>query len=229
MANLDRNFLARPDFVVSTGENGQTITITTAPRKVNVGTFEEEAYNITGWTDINFSYLDTTLLMATMTIKGLSSVNPACTDNPSEYIVEEFGEEGAKYFAGLYNFYKFISNNPVHITKINLRTGNEAVLPQQIVIQHPNIFTGQCDQQIIDVASRKTAYQYQSGIITLDNLDVILSRGSNIKFNCSCNVSDGDHAQGVDTPENQLYIDITIDKYLSLEKALVENIALLDY
>lgn len=226
MANIDRNFLARPDFVVSTGENGQTVTLTVAPKKTSVGGFQEEVWNITGWTDINFQDLDLNLIQF-FGAYGISSINPECKENYSIMLAAEASETVAKQFAAINNFYNFIRQNPVHISRINLRTGNEAVLPQQIVVQYPDIFSGQCTQKIIDVASKKTAYQYQDGVITMDDADVILTRNCNIKFNCSFSVYDSDQSVGVQNPENQLFIDLTIDKYLSLEKALVENLKIM--
>lgn len=229
MANLDLNFLARPDFVVSTGENGQTITLLPTPKKTSVGTFEEEVWNITGWTDINFLSGDISLLVGSDTIAyGLHDINPSVSDNVFDALpMQGVTGETANKIMRIINFVRFIELNPVHVKSLNIRTGNENLLPQQIIIQHPNIFSGYSTQQIIDVASTKTAYQYQNGVITIPDVDIILSRNCNIRFNCSCSVYDGDNQYGVETPENQLYIDFVIDKYLSLEKALMENLKLM--
>lgn len=238
MANLDTNFLARPDFFVSTGENGQTITLTLYPKLQSVGGFQEEAWNLIGWQPLFFCDTNPIVLMLTTASAVASgsvygtpkSVTPAVIDifTENSYIADftNFDPTTINALFSTFTFKDFICKNPIHISKINLRTQNENVLPQQIAVTTPNIFTGQSDRQLIDVASKKTAYQYQNGIITLDNVDLFVGRNSSIVFNGAMQVSNGDQPENV-LPENELYIDITIDKYLSLEKALVENLKLM--
>ena len=230
MANIDRNFLARPDFVVSTGENGLTVTLTLYPRLVSVGNFEEEAWNLNGWQPLFFAGGELLTFMA-LQLNGISclglpkSVTPSVLDYYNENSnIAEVPQTNNVLAPSI--FKDFVSKNPIHISKINLRTQNENVLPQQIVVTTPNVFTGQSDRQIIDVASKKNAYQYQNGIITIDDANLIICRNSSVCFNGAFSVSNGDQSENV-LPENELYIDITIDKYLSLEKALVENLKIM--
>lgn len=227
MAILDRNFLATPDFFVSTGEGGQTITITLYPTLESVGGYEEEHYSLRGWNCLIFQsqyVLDYISSNETRFSVKPRTVTPNCIDNFMlwNFVKIEGSIVDTSWF-GVYNFMDFVEKNPIHISKLNLRAANENVLPQQIVVYTPNLFTGQSDRQIIDVASKKTADQYQNGIITIDNADLIIARNSSIEFVCSMDVDNGDQPEQV-LPENELYIDITIDKYLSLEKALIENL-----
>lgn len=229
MANIDKNFIAKPDFVVSTGEIGKTITLTLYPQLESVGGFQEEVWILKGWKPLYFgeNFMLNVYAQSSLYYSGIAkSVLPLTYDNflgiVDGIVASELPEQAINIFSAI-NFKNFVQQNPVHVKSLNLRTSNENVLPQQIIVETPNLFTGQSNRQVIDVASKKTAYQYQSGIITIDDVDIILARNSSVKFNCSFTVSNDDQAEEV-IPANQLYIDITIDKYLSLEKALIMNL-----
>ena len=239
MANLDTNFLARPDFVVNTGENGQTITLRLLPRFYHTGDETQSLplqYYQNGIAPFSIielcSLQDLVISISALgqdTSIGLLGVSPTVIDNLFSIDVFIGDETQYNYIKGIYNFFNFVSRNPIHIKSINLRAENEQMLPQQIVVLTPNIFTGQSDRQIIDVASRKTSYQYQSGIITIDDADLIICRNSSVAFNSSFNIALDISTQDIwdVINANPIYMDITIDKYFSLEKAFYENLRLL--
>lgn len=113
-------------------------------------------------------------------------------------------------------FKNFIKQNPAHVSKLNVRALRADLLPTSIEILTPNVFSGQWDRQIINVTADSNMYQNQGNIVTITT-DFFLSRDSVVRFN-------GTFAEAANAP---LSIDVTIDKYLSLEKALVENYQLL--
>jgi hypothetical protein len=105
-----------------------------------------------------------------------------------------------------YELATFVRENPMHIVKLNVRSISGA-LPSQIVILTPNIATGTIDKQIIDVTANKSAYQQQTDIITIDGLDIYLSRES--------------YLQLLSVPAaSNIQLDVTYDNYISLEKGL---------
>ena len=218
MANLDRNFIATPSFVVKSEGAGNTITMQAAP--VTSGN------NTTGWEKVNFGFAGVANVY-----NGVVSpynVTPSVANTDDLYSLwgsPADADGGAQSDANLrqarvYNFLNFVHDNPVHVKAMNLRAANEQVLPQQIIIKTPNIFTGQLDRQIIDVASKKTAYQYQNGIITINDCDFYLCRNSIIEFTGAFSVATAN--------AGAFFIDLVIDLYLSLEKGLVENNILLN-
>lgn len=242
MANLDTNFLARPDFFVSTGENGQTITLRLMPKVYHTGD-ETQSEPLQFYQNglAPFSILEMSEIYGLMTafsevggdgFFAFLGTNPATIDYLpllDEMLGLSINNEDGVMLASVYSFCNFVSKNPIHIKSINLRCENEQMLPQQIVVLTPNIFTGQSDRQIIDVASRKTAYQYQNGIITIPDVDLIICRNSTIQFNASFNVPLDSSIQSNSDAilVNPVFMDIVIDKYLSLEKALMENLKLM--
>lgn len=218
MANLDRNFIATPSFVVKSEGAGNTITMQAAPITSST--------NTVGWDKINFGFVGVSA--ATMGLLSPLNVTPsvANTDDLFGLWNSPADTDGGPQSdanlrqARVYNFLNFVHDNPVHVKAMNLRAANEQVLPQQIIIKTPNIFTGQLDRQIVDVASKKTAYQYQNGIITITDCDFYLCRNSIIEFTGAFSVATAS--------AGAFFIDLVIDLYLSLEKGLVENNILLN-
>jgi len=139
--------------------------------------------------------------------QGLTSVAPQCSfTDPSS----------GNTLPGKLFFLAFVRKNPIHVKKMNVRASDYKTLPASIEIQTPNVFTGQMDRQIVNVTADTNMYQNQNNIVTLD-CDIYLCRESIVVFNASFT-----SASAV-----PLFIDITFDKYLSVEKALVENYQLL--
>lgn len=114
-------------------------------------------------------------------------------------------------------FKDFIDKNPAHITRMNIRAADMSALPQNVTIFTPNVFSGQYDKQIINVTADANMYQNQSSIITV-SVDAFISRNCIIEFG-------GQFANP--SAAKDLYVDVTFDKYLSLEKSLYENLQLL--
>lgn len=215
MANLDRNFIATPSFVVKSEGAGNTITMQATPITSST--------NTVGWSKINFGFSG--LIAALNADLSPYNVTPSVGNLDDNYVYTPVNpdvpaDEGNIRQMRVYNFLNFVHDNPVHVKAVNLRAANEQVLPQQIIVKTPNIFTGQLDRQIIDVASKKTAYQYQNGIITITDCDFYLCRNSIIEFTGAFSVATAS--------AGAFFIDLVIDLYLSLEKGLVENNILLN-
>lgn len=117
-------------------------------------------------------------------------------------------------------FCDFIEKNPIHVTKLNVRASDISILPSSLEILTPNIFAGQFDRQIVNIVADTNMYQNQSNIVTL-NCDFYIARNSVLRVDTAFNIkNDGKN-------EPSLVMDMSFDKYLSLEKALVENYELL--
>lgn len=214
---LDSNFLANPGFVIKNEGNGQIITMELAPRTTTNGTTVTQ----NGWADIIF--------MDSVNLQTPYAVSPAVED-------EIYGAGNNPYGgkkAGIARLLNFVTHNPIHIKKINLRASDGNTLPSQIVILTPNPFTGVMDRQIVDVSSRKNAYQFQNDIITLDELDLFVGRDAIIRFTSAftrVNWQEGDPGtldEYTLRSSAPLYVDITVDYYISLEKGLVNNVQLM--
>lgn len=184
---IDKNFLANASFVMKNEGTGSTVTFQVTPVKDNNNHY------------VSWSDLVNEVSSGDRILSGVSSVSPTFGD----------GNDAI-------NWGEFWSRNPFHISKLNLRASKSAVLPTQIIVLTPNVFTGQYDRQILDVSANKSAYQYQNDIITIE-CDLFISRSSKIHFNGAFD----------ETTAPALYIDAAIDKYISLEKGLVENVTLL--
>ena len=216
MANLDRNFIATPSFVVKSEGGGNTITMQAAP--------VTSSTNTVGWQKINFGFLG---LMAACDYSADTfspyDVTPSVANdsdlNGSWYAPMDPDTNSNARQARVYNFLNFVHDNPVHVKAINLRASSDAVIPTQVIIKTPNIFTGQLDRQVIDIASKKTAYQYQNSIITISDVDFYICRNSIIEFTGAFSAA---------SATTSLFVDLVIDLYLSLEKGLVENYLLLN-
>lgn len=137
---------------------------------------------------------------------GLTSVSPG---------VNWTSPDGRQISSKVFLF-GFLRNNPIHAKRMNVRAGKAGLLPSSIEILTPNVFSGVMDRQIVNVTADSNMYQNQANIVTLD-CDVYICRESIIIFNADFNEASA-------TP---LAIDVTFDKYLSVEKALVENYQLL--
>ena len=218
MAIIDTNFVANPGFVIKNEGNGQVITLDLAPTTTTSGTTVTQ----TGWADLIF--------MESVSLQTPYAVSPAVEDTIYGAGNNPYG--GKK--AGIERFLNFVKHNPIHVKKINLRATDPNTLPTQIMVLTPNPFTGVMDRQIIDVSSRKNAYQYQNDIITLDGLDLFIGRDSIVRFASAftrVNWQTGDpgtQAEYTVRSSAPLYVDLTVDYYISLEKGLVQNVQLLN-
>lgn len=225
MAKVDVNLLANPGFVIQNDANGQVITTEMAPLNTPVGGSSyatATSINQTGWADLVFGNYNNAG-------DNPLSVSPAVQDT----INLSGNNQLTGMKAAIQAFHNFITDNPVHVKKVNIRVGNVAVMPSQLIILTPNIFTGIMSRQLIDISAQRNAYQYQNDIITLDNLDLVIGRNSIVRFagNFNVQVWSGTAGQGTPyakTPAHSMFIDWTIDRYLSLEKGLVENVKLLE-
>lgn len=120
---------------------------------------------------------------------------------------------------GIYAFIEMLSENPIHVRKINVRASSPEYLPSTLEILTPSVFNGQYDRQIINIVADTNMYQNQNNIVTIDT-DFYICRNSIIRNDVICSVPTTNLAPA-------LTIDFSFDKYLSLEKALKENYELL--
>lgn len=227
MAKVDTNLLARLGFVMKTDGSGERITLELNPRYTPPTDPGTTPYRQTGWADIDFSVDMPFNSDISLDLPIPANVTPAVSDivrYPDNTVDEIMGTSTVRRWLGVKRFMDFVKRNPIHVTAINLRASSVESIPQQIVILSPDIAGGQMQRQVIDVASRKNAYQYQNDIITIDNLDMYIGRDSIIRF-------EGNFVhnwpQGATSTDIPCFMDLTIDRYISLEKALVENIKLL--
>ena len=205
---LDVNLLASAGFCVKTSGNG---VITT---QLNYS-FSNNDYSVaTGLQDIDFSLSGYLLVMADA-LRSPLDVTPSYDKNG--WVYELLGGGDLNAFRRCINFVEFVRNNPIHVNKINIRSTEPAMLPTQILVETPDVFNGDAARQIVDVASRKNAYQYQNNIITIEGADLLIGRNSNIKFNAAFSMDPHDFY------DNPIFIDWFVDYYISLEKALAEN------
>lgn len=119
--------------------------------------------------------------------------------------------------SGIINFLAFLEKNPIHVSKLNVRASDVKYLPAVLEVLTPNIFSGQYDRQVVNILADSNMYQNQSNIVTLD-VDFFITRTSILRVDSAFNETET-------TPA--LSMDFTFDKYLSLEKAFVENYELL--
>lgn len=206
MAMIDNKFLATPAFVVKSAQ-GQNITLNIA----SYGTGSPKTY--TRYRDL---VIDSSLVLlagADVDDFAIQGITPSVDFQPySESGAILTGDKMAKY-----QFMKFIEQNPVHVSRLNFRASNMAYIPTQVVVSTPNLFAGQVEKQVLNVTADANMYQNQSNIITVD-CDLYICRNSIITFNASFS----------EASAPTLAVDIKIDAYLSLEKAFVENLRLLD-
>lgn len=145
------------------------------------------------------------------------SLQPNLTLSGTKLVGEDEaeGEYDAK-LGGIFFFQGFLGENPIHCTKINVRASDVAALPATLEILTPNTFSGQMDRQIVNILADTNMYQNQASIITL-NCDFFIARNSVLRVDSAFNLA----------AAPTLAFDMTFDKYLSLEKAMVENYSLL--
>lgn len=229
MAYMDSNLIATPGFVVKNNGEGQTLTMQLAPIGANNG----GTYTQTGWRPVLISPFAASAMLIGTADASPYNVTPSVDDiqdvinalDPSGSLLPN-DSKGMRRMR-VASFINFIEENPVHVKAINLRAEVDTVLPSQIIVKTPNLYSGQMDRQVIDVASRKTAYQYQNGIITISDLDLFVCRNSVIIFNGSFTVSETYITDMELFGAKSLYVDLVIDYYISLERGLVNNVALL--
>ena len=129
---------------------------------------------------------------------GITSVNPYA---------------GASASDGVGNFKAWWLNNPFLVTRINVRASSAANLPSQIIVATPDPFSGNVQNQIVDIGANTVSTQFQTTIVTIDNLELFVSRNSTIKV------------EGGSTAASQvLYLDFTIRAFISLEFCLQQSI-----
>lgn len=225
MADVNEKFIANPSFgIQSVGK--QTITVGWRPRYI-IDVEEDksatppvpEAGHYDGFCDwpilgvygaalsggdSRFSPLSVSL-QPEIELKGTKEVGRG--EDAGDYTAE---------LSGIFFFALFLGENPIHCTKLNVRASDVIALPSTLEILTPNSFTGQFDRQIVNILADTNMYQNQNTIVTLD-CDFFISRNSIIRVDST--FSDG----GI----HSLSFDMTFDKYMSLEKAMVENYTLL--
>ena len=198
---VNTNFLAASGWgLANTG--GNAITLQIAPTYT---TDDAGAKTYRGWGDI---MINPAVFDAQNSDDGLQGVTPSVEFTPRLVNGNGTAVGGVKFFRN------FLQKNTVHIVKMNVRASAATVLPTSIVILSPNMWTGQMDRQVVNVTADTTMYQQQDNIVTITGLDVYIGRMSIIRF-------EGTFAESA-TPT--LNIDVTIDRYISVEKALAENI-----
>lgn len=121
---------------------------------------------------------------------------------------------GGSVEAGVVNFKKWWTQNPFLITAINVRASSQAALPSQIIIETPDIYSGNTNTQIVDIGANFNANQYQTNIVTIENLCLFVGRNSTIRP-----VGNATSSTSVN-----LYLDITIRCFISLELALQQAV-----
>lgn len=121
---------------------------------------------------------------------------------------------GGSVDAGVANFKQWWQQNPFLITAMNIRATSQATLPSQIIVETPDIYSGNTQTQIVDIGANFNSNQFQNNIVTIDNLCIFVGRNSTIKPVGNATNS---------TPVN-LYIDCTIRCFISLELALQQAV-----
>lgn len=120
---------------------------------------------------------------------------------------------GENLTVGIQNFKKWWANNPFYVTRFNVRASSTSTLPSQIIVRTPDIFSGNIQTQIIDIGANFVSTQYQSAIVTIDNLEVFVGRDSEIQVVGNTGASAA-----------TLYLDLTIRCFISLEFCLQQSI-----
>lgn len=200
---VDNKFIASPSFVIRSAE-GQNLTLAVRPKQ-NGGNYIKY-YDVV---------LDPTYYALTATDianSGISAVTPSVTTLPDANVATPLNETQQ----AIYNFLNFLALNPAHISRLNFRASALAYVPTQLTICTPNLFTGQVEKQVINVTAAANMYQNQSDIITID-CDAYLCRNSYIQFNAAFSTATAP----------TLNVDVKIDAYLSLEKAIIDNLRIL--
>lgn len=240
--NINRKFLANPGFGIQ-NVGGQTLTMTIAGEvNDNVQTYKKIVFGgifeKLGFIPLKEGMTNLDAFLKSLSISTESKINSAMShdelivwpvkggfsvglDDGLKDITPGVADlSGSTLSAAAFRvaiFKDFIDKNPAHITRMNIRAADMAALPQNVTIYTPNVFSGQYDKQIINVTADANMYQNQSSIITV-SVDAFISRNCIIEF--------GGQFANLNNAKD-LYVDVTFDKYLSLEKALYENLQLL--
>lgn len=224
MTEVNTKFIANPSFMIaSVGK--QTITVAWRPRYI-IDTAEDksatppvaEVGHYDGFCDWPIlgelgSQFGLTEEFSPLSVSLQPSISLRGSKKPG---AEESAGELTLNLSGLFFFSLFLGENPIHCTKINVRADNAIALPSTLEILTPNEFSGQFDRQIVNILADTNMYQNQNTIVTLD-CDFFIARNSILRVDSS--FSDG--------MIHTLAMDMTFDKFLSLEKAMVENYELL--
>lgn len=105
------------------------------------------------------------------------------------------------------DFQDFWKNNPMYISKMNIRCSDATYLPSAIKFITPNVFTGTNDIQMVDVSANLISTQFQQNIVTL-NTDIMLGRTTYVSI------------EGATVATKVLTLDLTITHFSSLEQGL---------
>lgn len=219
MADVNTKFIASPSFMIqSVGK--QTITVQWRPRMeiATVSPFKGKYTGFCDWPILGFTAAtmgssdDQTSRFSPLSVSLQPSLSLRGTMTTDDTDTGGFDLPlSGNFFFGL-----FLGENPIHCTKINVRASDALALPSTLEILTPNSFSGQFDRQIVNILADTNMYQNQSNIVTLD-CDFYVARNSILRVDSSFN----------ENAEPTLAFDMTFDKYLSVEKALVENYELL--
>lgn len=202
--DLNTNFLAHVGWGIVNG-NGQAITLQIASAL--------NGAKHTHYADVVLNEEMLLSMVAKGAIDGLLGVSPAIDFTPRG--------TNASLDAPcdpVEVFRKFMQKNTVHISKLNFRATSQNTLPTSLIVLTPNVATGQMDRQVLNVTADTTMYQQQNNIVTMNNVDLFISRDSVIRFAGAFN----ENSQIV------LNLDVTIDRYISVERSLYENCRLLN-
>ena len=120
---------------------------------------------------------------------------------------------GASSTAGVANFKAWWLNNPFLITRLNVRAYDKASMPGQVIVETPDVFSGNMQNQIIDLGANTVSTQFQDAIVTVDNLELFVSRNSTIKVMGNASAA-----------SKLLYLDVTIQAFISLEFCLQQAV-----
>ena len=102
--------------------------------------------------------------------------------------------------------------NPFVVKKLNIRCTKALDLPTQIIFKTNDIFSGNIQNQIVDVSAAFQSTQFQNSIVTIPNLEILVGRNTSIEI------------AGTPTGSSEspavMFIDVTIGYFISLEFAL---------
>lgn len=200
---IDNKFIASPSFVIRSAE-GQNLTLAVKPK--------QSGGNYVKYYDVVFDPAYYALTGTDIANSGISAVTPSVTNLPDANMATPLSDTQQS----IYNFLNFLALNPAHISRLNFRASALAYVPTQLTICTPNLFTGQVEKQVINVTAATNMYQNQGDIVTID-CDAYLCRNSYIQFNSAFSTA----------AAPTLNVDVKIDAYLSLEKAIIDNLRLL--
>lgn len=201
---INENFLANAGFgLVAAG--GQALTMQVASRKNSLNKY-------VGYADVVLNPEIAIQMAALGNADGLLGISPAIDFTAQGRDDTLNAPVDAK---GL--FRNFLQHNTAHVGKLNFRASKPETLPTSMLVLTPNIFTGQMDRQVLNITADTTMYQQQANIVTINTVDLYIGRDSIIRFA-------GAFEEG---SSQTLNIDLTIDRYISVERALVQNLQLL--